>query len=155
VLLSSLSLALTLGAVLWFYDLIHTWRTLASVAGVTITVHLLALYEELHLPQKPHQYVEYVEVSVLGSIRPEIALMSFGVALIVYVAFLMFTRPRCKIGWAVGIAFACASLEAATVAAVETARREGRGSLSLGGVHYPFSFVAAQSRLFLCNRAGS
>lgn len=37
-LLSSLSLALALGAVLWFYDLIRTWRMLASVAGVTIAV---------------------------------------------------------------------------------------------------------------------
>lgn len=123
VLLSSLSLALTLGAVLWFYDLSYTWRILPSVAGVTVIVHLLAMYEELHWPQQPHKYDEYVEVNVLGSIRPEITLISFGVALIVYVAFLMFTRPRCKIGWAIGIAFVCASLEAACVAAVDGAQR--------------------------------
>ena len=123
VLLASLSFVLALAAVMWFYDLIHTWKMLAAVVGVTLIAHLLALYGELHWPQQPHAYDEYVEVSVLGSIRPEIAFISFGVGLIVYVAFLIFTRTRCKFGWAVGIAFVCASLEAATVAAVDGTQR--------------------------------
>jgi hypothetical protein len=134
VLLVSLSFVLALGAVLWFYDLINTWRMLAASVGVTLTAHLLALYGELHLPQRSQ---EYVEISRLGSIRPQIALMSFAVACILCVAFLMFTRPRCKIGWAVGITFACASLEAATVAAVDGTQRGAWISLFTGSPSPP------------------
>ena len=138
---------------MWFYDLIHTWKMLAAVVGVTLIAHLLALYGELHWPQQPHAYDEYVEVSVLGSIRPEIAFISFGVGLIVYVAFLIFTRPRCKFGWAVGIAFVCASLEAATVAAVDGTQRGAWISFFYWESSFTFAFVAALSSLLPFNRA--
>jgi len=121
--LASLSFVLALGAVLWFYGLIQTWRILAGLAAVTLAAHLLALYSALHWPQPQEPYDAYIEASVLGRIRPELVFISFGVGLAMYVAFLVLTKPRCKIGWAVGIALACASLEAATIAAVDGTQR--------------------------------
>jgi hypothetical protein len=120
VILASLSFGLALGAVLWSYDLIHTWWMLAAVVGVTLAAHLLELYGELHLPVRPGEYVDFPWV---GSIRPQVAETSFAVTLILCVAFLLFTTPRCRIGWAVGIAFVCASLEAVTVAEVDGTQR--------------------------------
>jgi len=133
VILASLSFGLALGAVLWFYDLIHTWRMLALV-GVTLTANLLGLYSELHFPNRFH---EYVNISGLGSIKPQVAVTSFAVSLILGVAFLLFTTPRCKIGWAVGIAFACASLEAVTVAAVDGAQRPALVKVFSGDLSAP------------------
>ena len=150
VLLSSLSLALALGAVLWFTVLIHTWRTLAILAGVTITVHLLALYEELHLPQRPNEYVEvYVDIFRLGSIRPQIAMTSLAVAFVVCVAFLLFTTPRCKIGWAVAIAIACASLNAVIVTAVDGAQRGAWISFFTGSPSAPSALWQPSLAFFL------
>lgn len=125
VVLASLSFGLALGAVLWFYGLIRTWRTLAGVTAVTLAAHLLAMYTALHWAQPEVPSDAYVEASVLGRIRPELVFISFGVGLVVYVVFLVLTKPRCKTGWAVGIALACASLEAATIAAVDGTQRGG------------------------------
>jgi hypothetical protein len=134
VILASLSFGLALGAVLWFYDLIHTWRILAAVVGVTLTAHLLGLYSELHFPDR---FQKYVDISGVGSFKPEVAVTSFAVSLILGVAFLLFTTPRCKIGWAVGIAFACASLEAVTVAVVDGTQRQAWISFYSGDLSAP------------------
>lgn len=49
--------------------------------------------------------------------------MSFAVALVLYVALLVLTTPRCKIGWAVPIALVCASPAAARIAVVDGTQR--------------------------------
>lgn len=134
VILGSLSFGLALGAVLWSYDLIRKWRVLAALVGVTLTAHLLGLYSELHFPQR---FQEYVDIPGVGSMKPQVAVTSFAVSLILGVAFLLLTTPRYKIGWAVGIAFACASLEAVTVAAVDGTERQAWISFYSGSLLAP------------------
>ena len=129
VILGSISFGLALGAVLWFYGLIQSWKTLTAVVALTVAAHLFELYGELHLPIR---LWEYVEIPAVGSIEPRVAITSFAVALILCVAFLMLTTPICKIGWAVPVALACALLTGATIAAVDGTQRGAWFSLWKG-----------------------
>ncbi|MGH9516067.1 MAG: hypothetical protein ACRD3P_10370 [Terriglobales bacterium] len=133
VVLASLSFGLALGAILWFYDLSSAWRMLA-VVGATLTAHLLGLYIQLYFPARSQ---EYVDISILGNIRLEVGVTSFVVALILCVAFLLFTTPRYTIGRALGVACMCASLEALTVAAVDGAQRGAWISFLTGNLLVP------------------
>jgi len=92
------------------------------------------LYSELHFPQR---FQEYVDISGVGSIKPQVAVTSFAVSLILLCGVSLFTTPRCKIGWAVGIAFACASLEAVTVAALDGTQRQAWISFYSGSLLAP------------------
>jgi hypothetical protein len=120
VILASLSFGLAIGAVLWFYRLLQTWMMLGIIVALTLAAHLLKLYSEPHLPV---QWREWIDIPVVGGIEPAVAVNSFGVALILFVAVLLLTTRRAKIRWTVLIALACASLEAATVAAVDGTQR--------------------------------
>lgn len=119
-LLASVSFALALGAVLWFYGLIPDYKRLAAVVGVTVATHLLGLLGELHLPGRMRDYADY---PVLGSVEPLVLVTSSAVGLILYIALLTLTRPRCAIGWVVLIAFVCSSFGGATIAAVDATQQ--------------------------------
>ncbi len=121
VILASLLFGLTIGAVFWAYRLIQTWTMLSTIAAVTLAAHLLKLYSERHLPM---QWQELVDIPGIANIAPAVAVKSFGVALILFIVFLLLTTPRTKIGWTtVAIALVCATFEAATVAAVDRTQR--------------------------------
>lgn len=120
VILANLSFGLALGAVLWFYRLIHTWMRLGILVGITLLAHLLKLYSEAHVPM---QWREWMDIPRVGSVKPEVAAKSFGVALILFVVLPLLTTRRAKIGLAIVIAFVCATLEAATVTLVDGTQR--------------------------------
>ena len=120
VILASLSFGLAIGAALWFYRFLQGWTKLGTIVGVTLATHLLRLYGEPHLPS---QWQEWIDFPVVGSIEPAVAVQSFGVALILFFAVLVLTTRKAKTGWTLAIALACASMEAATVAAVDGTQR--------------------------------
>ena len=114
--LVSVSFGLALGAVLWFYSLISDWGRLATVVGATVAAHLMGLFVERHLPVAMGEFADY---PVLGSVEPMVLVTGSAVALILYIAVLALTQPRCAIRSIVLISIVCSLSAGATMAAVE------------------------------------
>ena len=131
VLLASVSLGLSLGAVLWLYGLIRTWKGLTAAVGVMIAAHFFGEFGARHLPIGLR---EYMDVPLLGSIIPELALTASAVAFIIILTFLMLTRPKRKVALLVLISFGCSVFAGIIVAVIDGTQRGAWFSLLKGTV---------------------
>jgi hypothetical protein len=120
VLLASVSLGLSLAAVLWFYGLIRTWKAIAAAVSVTIAAHFFGEFGDRHLPRGLR---DYVDVPLLGNITPELFLTISAVAFIIILTFLLLARPKRKVAWLVLISFVCSVLAALIVAVIDGTQR--------------------------------
>jgi hypothetical protein len=120
VILASISLGLTVAAVLWFYRQIWSWKKVAVLTFVTVAVHLLELIADKYLPPR---LLEYWQFPLLGSIRPEVAVRYFVVAFILFAACAVLVSPKSKALRAALVALACSSLAAITVAYIDGTQR--------------------------------
>jgi hypothetical protein len=120
VVLGSTSFGLALGAVVWCYGLVQSWKILGGLVAVTVAAHLLELHAETHAG---NWLREYVEIPVVGNVEPLVAATSFGVALVLYIVWILLTSPRYKVTWAVVVALGCAFLAALTVTAIHGTQR--------------------------------
>lgn len=120
IVLGGTSFGLALGAVVWFYDLVQSWRILAGLVVVTVATHLLELQAETHAGVRLR---EYIEIPVVGSVEPLVALTSFAVALVLYVVWILLTSPRCNISWGAVFAFGAAFLVALTITTIHGTQR--------------------------------
>ena len=118
--LGSMSFGLAVGSVVWFYSLLENWKILACLIAVTVTAHLLERYAEAHSGTALR---EYVDISLASNIEPLVALTSFGVASVLYLAWIFLTSPRCKIAWGIVIAFECSLLASVTVTVIHGTQR--------------------------------
>jgi hypothetical protein len=120
VFLGSISLGLTLAAVLWFYRRIWSWWKVVALTAITVAAHLLELFANRYLPTR---FRDYRELPMLGSITPEVAIRCFVVAFILFVAFGVLVSPKSKGLRIAPVALACSSLAAITVAYVDGTQR--------------------------------
>lgn len=120
VLLASVSLGLSLAAVLWLYGLIRTWRGFVAALGVTIAAHFFGELGDRYLPRA---LIDYVDIPLLGSIIPELLLTVSVVAFIMTLAFLMIAWPKRKVAWVILISFVCSVLAGVTVAVIDGTQR--------------------------------
>lgn len=128
------SFGLTLIAVLWFYNMLRSWWAAVMLLGVTIAVHLVEEFAEQHWPISLRNDVD---VPLLGSIQPSVALTSFGVFLILCIACLLLTAPRGKLRWTSLIALVCALLTAGTISAIDATQRDAWVSFLKGSPLQP------------------
>lgn len=118
--LGSISLGLALCAAVWFYGLVQSWKVVAGLVAVTVAVHLLELQAETHAGIKLR---EYLEIPVLGNVEPLVAATSFAVTLILCMAWILLTSPRCTIASGVLLALGCAFLASLTVTVIHGTQR--------------------------------
>jgi hypothetical protein len=78
VVLASISFGLALGAVVWFYSLVQSWKILACLVPVTVTSHLLELQAETHAGTR---LGEYIDIPFASNIEPLVAVTGFAVRL--------------------------------------------------------------------------
>jgi hypothetical protein len=121
VLLASVSLGLSLLAVLWFYKQISSWKIFASLAGLIVTVHFFDLFAGMHMPQSLRNYVD---LPFLGTISPEIISRCSLSSFILFAGFLALASPKCKGLRVVLPALGCSALAAVTVAFVDGTQRD-------------------------------
>jgi hypothetical protein len=120
VVLASISFGLALGAVVWFYSLVQSWKILACLVAVTVTFHLLELQAETHAGTR---LGGYIDISFASNIEPLVAVTSFGVAAVLYIVWILLTSPRCEIASGVVLAVGSAFLAAVTVTAIHGTQR--------------------------------
>jgi hypothetical protein len=127
--LASISLGLTLAAVLWFYWQMWSWKKVAALVAVTVAAHLLELLANGYLPVSLRQYLE---IPMLGSIIPEVAIRCIVVTFILFTASILLVSPKSKGLRVALVALACSSLAAITVAYVDGTQRGAWFSLLRG-----------------------
>jgi hypothetical protein len=120
VFLGSISLGLTLAAVLWFYRQIWSWKKVAALVAVTVAAHLLELFANRYLPTR---FREYWELPLLGRVTPEVAIRCFAVSIIVFAVCGVLVSPKSKGLRVALVALACSSLAAITAACIQATQQ--------------------------------
>jgi hypothetical protein len=120
VLLASVSFGLSLGAVLWLYGLIRTWKALTAAVGVIVAAHLFEEFADRYVVTGLR---DYVDIPVLGSIVPATVLTSSAVAFILIVTLLKLARTKLKIGWFLLLSIMSSLLAGLTVGVIDGMQR--------------------------------
>lgn len=120
VFLASVSFGLFLLSVLWFYRKVSSWKIFVSLVGLTGAVHFFDLFAGMHAPQS---FWNYIDLPLLGTIRPEIAGRCFLSSFILFTGFLSLSSPKRKGLRVVLTALGCSALAAVSIAFVDGTQR--------------------------------
>jgi hypothetical protein len=113
VLLASISFALSIAAVLWFYRRIQSWKSVTALIAVIVAAHLLTLLGDRWT------FGNDLNVPLIGTIVPNVLVSCFVSSFILMTVCLFLCASTQKAERTLRIALVCSALAAVTVAFVD------------------------------------